>query len=164
MACFLRRLCPVLSPATPSQQDPCMAMPVPPLALQAPPLPWTVWMVTLPLSLPSSLLPPLCPPGRFLGPVFPVVVPRCLAPSADPDHAVLQRVCSILQHTVQGGSGCATLNVTSEAPQTPCRALVQLQDDGRVPRLLVPRAPGHLNYSTHEPQPSRRVTFVTRIE
>jgi hypothetical protein len=36
------------------------------------------------LSLPVFLVPHVCPTGRILGPVFPVVVPRCLA------HLVLQ--------------------------------------------------------------------------
>jgi hypothetical protein len=35
-------------------------------------------MVPLPLSLPSLWVSLLCSPGRFLGPEFPVVVPRCL--------------------------------------------------------------------------------------
>jgi hypothetical protein len=39
----------------------------------------TEWMFHLPLSLPPSWVLPLCPPGCFPGPAFPVVVPRCPA-------------------------------------------------------------------------------------
>jgi hypothetical protein len=70
-ACFICSMCPALSPATPSN---LLHVLVPPLALQTPLLPQAVWLAHLRLSLPSSLIPRICPPSCLLGYSFPVVV------------------------------------------------------------------------------------------
>jgi hypothetical protein len=74
--CFLRSMCPALSLATPCQ-PPAHTCSTPCTTDTDTTLDSLVGHLRL--SLPSSWLPRLCPPSRFLGLAFPVVVPRCLA-------------------------------------------------------------------------------------
>jgi hypothetical protein len=88
---------------------------VPPIALHTPLLPWTVWLVPVPLSLPSSWVPRLCPPSRLIGPAVFVVVHRCLACLVLPTRSAMTRFAFLV-----------------------CMALVPLSP---LPMLLLPRSP-----------------------
>jgi hypothetical protein len=87
-ACFLCGMCPALSPAAPSQppahdcSTPCTADTATTLdSMDGPPT-----------SICSALLgSPLCPPSHFLGPVFPVVDPSCLACLVLPTRSAMAR-------------------------------------------------------------------------